>query len=226
MANLKADLDDYLRNGNKKQHSGIGSLVGMAKSFTLPTLKLGGSSQQTYDEESASLDSISIDGPESRCSKCLPSLTKRQRLIGFLLSLTMGMICFGLSMMYLPVIVLKARKFSLLFSLGSAFAMTSFSFLYGPYTYLQHLMSRDRLPFTSAYFGSLFATLYFAMALQSTILTTLAATIQIVALLWFLIGYIPGGTTGMKYLAKMCTSLCRRTVTGGSDSGIRASLPI
>jgi hypothetical protein len=35
------------------------------------------------------------------------------------------------------------------------------------------------LNFTSAYFGSLFATLYFAMALQSTILTTLAATIQV-----------------------------------------------
>ena len=49
---------------------------------------------------------------------------------------------------------------------------------------------------------------------------------QIVALLWFVVGYIPGGTTGMKYLAKMCTTLCRRTVTGGDGGGIRASLPI
>ena len=44
---------------------------------------------------------------------------------------------------------------------------------------LSIIFFRERLPFTSAYFGSLFATLYFAMALQSTILTTMAASIQV-----------------------------------------------
>ena len=145
MSNLKADLDDYLKGGSRRQNLG-GSLAGLAKSFTLPTLKFGASSAQSngFDEESGNLDSGSIasDNGQSRCAKCLPTLTKRQRLVGFLLSFCLGLVCFGLSMMYLPVIVLKARKFSLLFSLGSAFAMASFSFLYGPYSHLQHLMSR------------------------------------------------------------------------------------
>jgi len=43
------------------------------------------------------------------------------------------------------------------------------------------LFFRERLPFTSAYFGSLFATLYFAMSLQSTILTTVAASVQVLS---------------------------------------------
>ena len=51
------------------------------------------------------------------------------------------------------------------------------------------------------------------------------ANFQIIALVWFMIGYIPGGATGMKYLTKLCTSLCRKTVTGDSG-GIRSSLPI
>jgi hypothetical protein len=47
---------------------------------------------------------------DSRFSKCLPSLSKKQRLIGFLISFCLGLTCFGMSMMYLPVIVLKARE--------------------------------------------------------------------------------------------------------------------
>ena len=145
MSNLKSDLDDYLKGGNRRQNQNIGSsLAGLAKSFTLPTLKFGQSSSQNFDEESGDLDSASLisDKQESRCAKCLPTLTKKQRLVGFFISFSLGLICFGLSMMYLPVIVLKARKFSLLFSMGSAFAMASFSFLYGPYSHVQHLMSR------------------------------------------------------------------------------------
>jgi hypothetical protein len=34
-----------------------------------------------------------------------------------------GLICFGLAMAYIPFIVIKARKFSLLFSLGSLFTV-------------------------------------------------------------------------------------------------------
>ena len=144
MSNLKADLDDYLKGGNRRQGQNIGgSLVGLAKSLTLPTFKFG-SSQQNFDEETGNLDSesVSSDSQPSRFSKCLPTLTKKQRLIGFMLSFCLGLVCFGLSMMYLPVIVLKARKFSLLFSLGSVFAMASFSFLYGPYSHFQHLLTR------------------------------------------------------------------------------------
>ena len=57
MANLKADLDDYLK-GRQSQNFG-GNLASLAKSFTLPALKFG-SAQQNFDEESGNLDSASL----------------------------------------------------------------------------------------------------------------------------------------------------------------------
>ena len=83
-----------------------------------------------------------------KADEWLPSLTKKQRIIGFMTSLILGMICFGLAVSLLPLLMLNPRKFSLLFSLGSAFTLSSFSFLWGPYNHLVHLLSRERLPFT------------------------------------------------------------------------------
>ena len=131
-------------------------------------------------------------------------------------SLILGMICFGLAVSLLPMLMINPRKFSLLFSLGSAFTLSSFSFLWGPYNHLVHLLSRDRLPFTTIYLSSLILTLYFAMGLQSAILTPIAAcaqvnltletishseiltSAQVVALVWFVVSYIPGGQTGLR----------------------------
>lgn len=89
----------------------------------------------------------------------------------------------------------------------------SFSFLWGPVNHLRHLFSRDRLPFTAAYFGTLFATLYFALHVQSTPFTVLCAVGQIVALLWFLVSYIPGGQTGLQFCTRLFSSAVTSTVS-------------
>lgn len=89
----------------------------------------------------------------------------------------------------------------------------SFSFLWGPVNHLRHLFSRDRLPFTAAYFGTLFATLYFALHVQSTPFTVLCAVGQTVALLWFLISYIPGGHTGLQFCTRIFSSAVTSTVS-------------
>lgn len=44
----------------------------------------------------------------------------------------------------------------------------SFSLLWGPVNHAKHLCSMGRLPFTAAYFGSMFATLYMAMIVSIT----------------------------------------------------------
>lgn len=38
----------------------------------------------------------------------------------------------------------------------------------GPMAYIQHLLSGNRLPFTAAYFGSIFMTLYFSLGVSQT----------------------------------------------------------
>lgn len=45
--------------------------------------------------------------------------SKMQRIFGFIICLGLGIFCMTLSTLYIPVLILKARKFALLFSLGS-----------------------------------------------------------------------------------------------------------
>ena len=44
-----------------------------------------------------------------------------------------------------------------------------FSILIGPITHIKHLASRERLPFSLAYVGSLAATLYFALGVSDAV---------------------------------------------------------
>lgn len=163
--------------------------------------------------KSASNDDTSTGLLSEAQKDCCPSLSRVQRIIGFCLCMVMGFLCFVLAAMYTPVLLLKARKFALLYTMGSLFTICSFSFLWGPLNHLRHLFSRDRLPFTAAYFGTLCATLYFALHVQSTPLTVLCAVGQIVALLWFLISYIPGGQTGMQLFTRLFSSAVSNTVS-------------
>ncbi|XP_067865733.1 vesicle transport protein SFT2C [Heterodontus francisci] len=144
---------------------------------------------------------------------CLSVLSRRQRLTAFGLCLAMGLLCFGLSAMYAPFMLLKARKFALLFTLGSLFLLGSLALLRGPWNQLRLLLSRDHLPFTAAYLGSLFATLYCALALQSTALTAVAATFQLLTLAGYLISSVPGGATGLRFIGGLFTSAFKRTVS-------------
>ena len=213
MASLKADLDSYL-SGNKANST----LSNITKSLTLPTLKSPFGTSRKNDDEEALLSSDGADSggwstsetkKDSSCLDCFPSLSKKQRIFGFLTSLGLGLFFFSFATIYVPVIVLKARKFALLFSLGSLFTLGSFSFLWGPWNHIKHLFGKERLPFTSVYFGTLAATLYFALGLQSYLLTTMAAVCQVLALLWFVISYIPGGQTGIKFFGRICGSMCK-----------------
>lgn len=81
--------------------------------------------------------------------------------------------------MLLPVIYIKGRKFSLLFSLGSLFVLAALSMLRGPAAFFYHLIAKERLPLTVAYIAALVLTLYCAMGLRRTLPTVIAATLQV-----------------------------------------------
>ncbi|EDO46566.1 predicted protein, partial [Nematostella vectensis] len=143
----------------------------------------------------------------------LPSLSRKQRILGFFMCLLMGVFCFVMAGFIAPFIVLKARKFVMLYTMGSLFTIGSFSLLWGPVNHVKHLCSLGRLPFTAAYFGSMIATLYMALIVRSTILTALFAVVQIIALIWYFVSYIPGGTTGMKFFTRLFSSAVTKTVS-------------
>uniref|UniRef100_A0A1I8FFA2 Vesicle transport protein n=1 Tax=Macrostomum lignano TaxID=282301 RepID=A0A1I8FFA2_9PLAT len=80
-----------------------------------------------------------------------------------------------------------------LYSMGSLCLLLSFSALWGPVNHLRHLVTGPRRPFTCAYLLMLAATLYSAMGLRSGPLALLFVCLQVAALLWYLISYLPGG---------------------------------
>ncbi|RDD44047.1 Protein transport protein SFT2 [Trichoplax sp. H2] len=118
----------------------------------------------------------------------------------------------SLAAFLMPFLVLRARKFALLFTLGSLFTIGSFSMLWGPVNHLKHLFSSERLTFTLTYFLSLFVTLYAALIVRSTVMTLTFGIIQIIALTWYVSSYVPGGLTALKLMSKICSSCMTKSV--------------
>ncbi|XP_074599398.1 uncharacterized protein LOC141853810 [Brevipalpus obovatus] len=139
-------------------------------------------------------------------------MSRMDSLIGFAMCVFMGFICFILAGFYLPLIVFKARKFCLLFTLGSLFWVGSFAFIYGPKEHLKNLFSKERAIFTTTYLASLIATLYTSLVLKVTVLTIIMASIQLVALTWYLFSYFPGGTTSLWFFSKGFTRMASQTL--------------
>lgn len=148
-----------------------------------------------------------------RCLSCFPSLGYHQRLIGFGVSMSLGIFFFFMSAMNLPVLILRSRKFSLLFTMGSISTMSSIGFITGPTNFLTKLLSKNHLVFSLVYSCTLIATLYFALHLQSTMLTVPCAFFQVLALIWLVFSFIPGGQRGLQFITSMLSSTFKKSVS-------------
>lgn len=139
----------------------------------------------------------------------LPTRVSRwQRLVGSALCLLLAALCFGLAALYGSLLLL--RKFALLWSLGSAFALGAAGFLQGP---SRLLGDPDRRGLAILYLGSVGGTLYAALGLRSTLLTVLGAVVQLGAGAAYLFSSLPGGTAGLRYVSSFLGSFVRRSVS-------------
>ncbi|KAI7828258.1 hypothetical protein BC939DRAFT_500911 [Gamsiella multidivaricata] len=106
-------------------------------------------------------------------------LTWFQRMAGFALCVAGGVACFMIAFFVgLPMLVLSPSKFATSFTLG-------------PMAHLKALTSRERLPFTGAYVGSMVFTLYASLIAKSFFLTAIGTIIEIQALAWYFRSYSP-----------------------------------
>ncbi|KAE8581905.1 hypothetical protein XENTR_v10019861 [Xenopus tropicalis] len=143
----------------------------------------------------------------------LPGLSGSQRLAGAGLCVAVAALCFGLSGMYVPILLLRARKFALLWSLGSVLGLAAAALLRGPSRLL-----REPEPWSLMYLAALGGTLYSALGIRSTGLTVLGAAAQILTAAGLLLGLIPGGALGRRYIGSLCGSMMRR--------GVAKALPV
>ncbi|KAI8795564.1 protein transport protein SFT2 [Biomphalaria glabrata] len=202
MADLSQSLKDYMSRSNKEPSANV--------KYSFLSTKWFSSGEDIEDKpQTEAANSWFID---AQSDPFCPSLSKKQRIIGFIICLLMGTFCLSLASLYIPFLVLKARKFAMLYTLGSLFVLSSFALLWGPMNHFKHLFSVGRLPFTTTYFGAMLATLYFSLWVQSTVLTIVFAVAQIVALIWYLVSYIPGGQTGLKFFTSIFYAAASKTV--------------
>ncbi|XP_014210958.1 vesicle transport protein SFT2C isoform X2 [Copidosoma floridanum] len=199
MADLNKELNEYLLSSkNEKQYK--------LPSVSIPKPNIGKWLGRSTEEKQES------GWLRETQRECCPTMTRLQRLSAFGLCFVMGIMCFCLSALYVPVLLLKARKFALLYSLGSLFFLMSFAFLWGPMNYMRSLFSKERRYFSLIYFSTLTGTLYFALHLQSTPLTVLCAILQLIAMLQFLISHIPGSTMGLMFFTRLFKSSVSSTL--------------
>lgn len=73
------------------------------------------------------------------------------------------------------------------------------------------MLSADRLYFTFVYFGSMLITLYFTFTVGGAsgyFLVLSSSVAQLLALLYYLISFLPGGAAGFQYVVQaMCVML-------------------
>mmetsp|Transcript_10588 Transcript_10588/g.30161 ORF Transcript_10588/g.30161 Transcript_10588/m.30161 type:complete len:244 (-) Transcript_10588:85-816(-) len=121
----------------------------------------------------------------------------------------------------LPVIVIAPAKFAFSFTMGCGLIMSAFAALKGWKAQVSHMMQKERLPFSIGYISSMLGTLYAAMVMHSYLLSIICSAAQVVALLYYVMSYFPGGTAGVKLLLNMmyrtaasCFTTASRAVVG------------
>ena len=117
----------------------------------------------------------------------------------------------------IPMITVRPQKFALCFTFGSLTFMGSFAILRGPYAHLSGMLTADRLPFTIVYVASMLATLYFTFSVRGAsgyVTVMVSSGLQLLALLWYLITFLPGGSQGMKVLTQAIGALLRPLIVG------------
>lgn len=91
-----------------------------------------------------------------------------------------ALLFYGLALVvFLPMLIISPSKFALCFSFGSMSTMAAMFMLSGWKASLEHMLSAQKLPFTSIYAGSLFATLYAALAMHSYVLCIVFSISQV-----------------------------------------------
>ncbi|CAD7936132.1 unnamed protein product [Amoebophrya sp. A120] len=129
-----------------------------------------------------------------------------ERMQWFAILLVVGMIMVGMSMMFLPVVVLAPQKFALLFSMGSLSIVSANVSLRGMSAFLSFAFASERAAFAVGYCLSFLGVLYASLVLKSYFLTLFCVVGELVSLAYILLSYVPGGTRFLNLIFSMVYS--------------------
>jgi hypothetical protein len=132
------------------------------------------------------------------------SLTRQQRMYGFIFSITAGVLCIFISCLMLPYILLTAQKFAFMYTVGNLFLVFSTMFLVGPKQQLKTMFNEDRRIPSMIYLLSLMLTLVVAIKFGYMMLVMILIFVQLFSMAWYILTYIP---FGMRIICGLFTAL-------------------
>ena len=120
---------------------------------------------------------------------CPCSMTKKQRLYGFLGCFAAGVFVTLLSTVF--VWTGNFTGFGVAYSTGNLLAIASTFFIMGPRTQCRNMFHKNRAVASCVYLGALVATVAVAFTIKNGILVLCLVGVQAAALLWYSLSYIP-----------------------------------
>ena len=153
-----------------------------------------GSSSATIGSLKAKLGLAKQEPPPEKPCPCLPELSYSTRLAGFAFCFSMGLLLSFTSMSSFPGVLLgHPGPFAFKYTLGNALSICSYCFLVGPRRQCAGMFSSQRRLATLAYLGALAVTMLSIFYLHSRIITVMALAMQVVAMAYYALSYIPYG---------------------------------
>jgi len=157
---------------------------------------------------------------EAQMPQQVLGMNYQQRFKVFVSLLILSGVFFALAFFVgMPLITVRPQKFALSFTCGSLTFMGSFALLRGPSAHFNGMVSPDRLPFTALYIGSMIGTLYCtftAGGINGYVSVLFMSAVQLFALLWYLVTFLPGGAQGMKILTSAILAVLKPFIVGCS----------
>ena len=142
-------------------------------------------------------------GNDNENDSIFPSLSLKERLIGFA-------ICFGLGMLFqfmsmgsiIGVLLGRPNKFAFLYTCGNIISIFGTSFLVGPVRQFKNMTNPYRRKASMIFLSAIVLTFISLYILHSKILTVLFVIIQFGAYIYYIMSYIPYGQECLNSLAR------------------------
>jgi len=142
----------------------------------------------TEQKESSAMDDFN--------QQCKLSYTTR--IYGFGIFFAIGGVLTIISAFMVPGIINgHPERFALPYALGAICSLMSTMFLMGPWSQIKSMFEKKRVIATTVYLLSIVFTLVMALVVKMVGLVLLAIVIQMLALFWYSISYIPYARTAI-----------------------------
>eukprot|EP00908_Phaeocystis_cordata_P014902 Transcript_26011.p4 GENE.Transcript_26011~~Transcript_26011.p4 ORF type:complete len:203 (-),score=80.57 Transcript_26011:123-731(-) len=178
----------------------------------------------------AAVSGVSLPGGRSRQAEeetrlgrlcaCCPALTYKQRLIGVATCLALGAILSLSSLLSFAKLLLgNPAPFAFKYTAGNLLSLGATSFLVGPVRQLKDMLAPSRRAASAMYLATLAGTLVSVFVLRLASLSLLCIALQMLALTWYTLSYIPYGQSAAKSLVRRALKRMGVALPGAGRKG-------